>query len=98
MGLRIGRQSSLSTRIGLGLDGAAYWVHDYTSKGKTIPYRVGASNLTTTGRSLFSDSAIFDLSVQATFSEKLTLGLSGRQQIGSDQYQTTGLFSVGVKF
>lgn len=45
-----------------------------------------------------TDSAMFDLGVQATFGGKLTLGVSGRQQVGGEQYQTTGLFSVGVKF
>jgi outer membrane autotransporter protein len=98
VGLRIGRHSSVSTRIDLGVDGAAYWVHDYTANGKAIPYRVGSSKLSISGRNLVSDSAMFDLGVQATFAEKLTLGVSGRQQVGGDQYQTTGLFSVGVKF
>jgi outer membrane autotransporter protein len=88
----------VTTGINLGVDGAAYWVHDYTSSGKAIPYRVGTSSFTVAGRKLVTDSAMFDLGVQATFGSKLTLGVSGRQQIGGDQYQTTGLFSVGVKF
>jgi len=98
VGLRIGRHGLVSTHVDLGVDGAAYWVHDYTSNGRAIPYRVGTSSFTISGRNLVSDSAMFDLGVQATFSDKLTLGASGRQQVGGDQYQTTGLFSVGVKF
>ncbi len=98
VGLRIGRHGLVSTQIDLGVDGAAYWVHDYTSNGKAIPYRVGTSSFTVAGRNLVSDSAMFDLGLQATFSDKLTLGVRGHQQVGGDQYQTTGLFSVGVKF
>jgi hypothetical protein len=58
----------------------------------------GTSSFSVAGRNLVTDSAVFDLGVQATFGGKLTLGVSGRQQVGGDQYQTTGLFSVGVKF
>jgi hypothetical protein len=98
VGLRVGRHGPLSNGIDLGVDGAAYWVHDYTSREKAIPYRVGTSGSTVAGRSLVTDSAMFDLGVQATFGGKLTLGGSGRQQVGGEQYQTTGLFSVGVRF
>jgi autotransporter-associated beta strand protein len=98
VGFRVGRHGPVSAGIDLGVDGAAYWVHDYTSNGKTIPYRVGASSFSVAGRNLVTDSAMFDLGVQATFGNKLTLGVSGRQQVGGDQYQTSGLFSVGVRF
>jgi outer membrane autotransporter protein len=98
VGLRVGRHGPVSAGIDLGVDGAAYWVHDYTSNAKAIPYRVGTSSFSVAGRNLVTDSAMFDLGVQATFGGKLTLGVSGRQQVGGDQYQTTGLFSVGVRF
>jgi outer membrane autotransporter protein len=98
VGLRVGRHGPVSTGIDLGVDGAAYWVHDYTSNAKAIPYRVGTSSFSVAGRNLVTNSAMFDLGVQATFDNTLTLGVSGRQQVGGDQYQTTGLFSVGMKF
>ena len=70
----------------------------YTSNGKAIPYRVGTSSFTVAGRNLVADSAMLDLGAQATFGNKLTLGVNGRQQVGGEQYQTTGLFFVGVRF
>lgn len=98
VGLRIGRVAAVNAKMDLGFTGAAYWVHDYTSAGKAIAYRVGRARFSAPGRRWLADSAMFDFGVQATFSQKLTLGLSGRQQVGADQYQTTGLFSLALQF
>jgi outer membrane autotransporter protein len=63
VGLRVGRHGPVSTGIDLGVDGAAYWGHDYTSNAKAIPYRVGTSSFSVAGRNLVTDSAIHQVSV-----------------------------------
>jgi outer membrane autotransporter protein len=98
LGLRIGHQSALSARVDFGIDAGAYWVHDYAGLGGSMPYSVGNSNFTADVPRIGLNSAMFDFGLKATFAEKFTLGLNGRQQVGADQYQTTGVFSLGVKF
>jgi uncharacterized protein with beta-barrel porin domain len=98
LGLRIAKNSQLTSSTVLGLDGAAYWVHDYNSEGRDLQYSLGGLHYTSRTRDRQPDSAQLNLGMQATFSDMLTLRLSGQQDLGEERKQTTGLFSVAYKF
>ena len=98
LGLRIAKNTQLTSSTVLGLDGAAYWVHDYNSEGRDLQYSLGGSAYTSRTRDRQPDSAQLNLGMQTTFSDMLTLRLSGQQDLSEDRKQTTGLFSVAYKF
>lgn len=101
LGLRVGRRGIAAKSVALGLDGGAYWVHDYNADGKPVGMRLsGVSNSTYTavGRKADADVAQFNLGVQATFSDALTLRLSGQQEVGGNRSQSTGILSFAVNF
>jgi outer membrane autotransporter protein len=86
----------------LGIDTGIYWVHDYSAGAKSANLRLTAAGTTDSfeavGRGGDGDIAQFNLGVQATFSESLTLRLSGQQEVSSNRQDTTGVVSVAVNF
>jgi outer membrane autotransporter protein len=98
LGLRLAKNSQLSSSVLLGLDAAAYWVHDYNSEGRDLQFTLGGSTYTSRTRDRQPDSAQFNLGLQATFSDMVMLRLSGQQDVNEERRQTTGLFTVAYKF
>jgi autotransporter-associated beta strand protein len=100
LGLRLAHISNLSTNVNLGLDGAAYWVHDFDSAGKTLGMGVlgSSGNFHSTGRASDADTAQINLGIQSTFSNKITIRLSGQREMGASSAQNSGLLSVLLQF
>jgi outer membrane autotransporter protein len=98
LGLRISKNGQLSSSVQFGIDTAAYWVHDFDSKGRNLEFTLGGTTYTSRTRDRRPDSVQFNLGMQATFSDMLMLRLSGQQDLSEDREQTTGVFTVGYKF
>jgi outer membrane autotransporter protein len=100
LGLRVAHRNEISKGFTLGVDGAAYWVHDFNADGRNLALRLqGATgSFTGTGRNGQSNTAQLNLGVQATVADSVTFRLSGQQEIGSNRTQSTGLFAVGLSF
>jgi outer membrane autotransporter protein len=98
LGLRVSKNGQLSSSIQLGVDAAAYWVHDYNSEGRDLQFTLGGTAYTSRTRDRQPDSAQFNLGLQATFSEMLMLRLSGQQDLNEERKQSTGVLTLGYKF
>ena len=102
VGARLGYTAAVTRSTTLGIDTGIYWVHDYSAGAKSANLRLTAAGTTDSfeavGRGGDGDIAQFNLGVQATFSESLTLRLSGQQEVSSNRQDTTGVVSVAVNF
>ena len=102
VGARLGYTTEVTRRTTLGLDGGAYWVHDYSAGAKSAKLQLTAAGTPDTfdavGRGADADTAQFNVGVQATFSESLTLRLSGQQDVSTNRQDSTGVFSVAINF
>jgi len=102
VGARLGYTAEATRSTTLGFDGGVYWVHDYSAGAKSAILRLTAAgtpdSFEAVGRSADADTAQFNLGVQATFSESLTLRLSGQQDVSNRRQETTGVVSVAVNF
>jgi len=102
VGARLGYTAEATRSTTLGFDGGVYWVHDYSASAKSAILRFTAAgtpdSFEAVGRSADADTAQFNLGVQATFSESLTLRLSGQQDVSNSRQETTGVVSVAVNF
>ena len=98
LGLRVAKSAKLTSSVAFGVDGAAYWVHDYNSQGRDLQFQFGGTPYTVRTRDREADSTQFNLGMQATFSEAVTLRLSGQQDLSQNRTQTSGVFSVAYKF
>ena len=100
LGMRVSHRSQVSKDVSIGLDGAAYWVHDFDSAGKGLNTQlVGATgSFQSIGRKTNVESAQVNLGVHATFSETVTIRLSGQQDVGSASSQSSGVFSIALNF
>jgi len=101
LGVRVGRRGESGKGVALGVDGGAFWVHDYNADGKPVALQltgVSNSSFTATGRKADADLAQLTLGLQATFSDSVTLRLSGQQEYGSNRSQSTGILSFAVNF
>jgi len=102
VGARLGYTAEATRSTTLGFDGGVYWVHDYSASVKSAILRFTAAgtpdSFEAVGRSADADTAQFNLGVQATFSESLTLRLSGQQDVSNSRQETTGVVSVAVNF
>ena len=101
VGLRLGYKAEVSRSVTLSTDGGAYWVHDYKTDGKAANLQlagVNGSNFSADGLKQEADTASFNLGVQATFADEVTLRVSAQHDMGSHSKQSTGLVSVGVSF
>lgn len=98
LGLRVAKSAKLTSSVAFGVDGAAYWVHDYNSQGRDLQFQFGGTPYTVRTRDREADSTQFNLGMQATFSEAVTLRLSGQQDLSENRTQTSGVFSVAYKF
>jgi autotransporter-associated beta strand protein len=100
LGLRVAHRSEVSRGFTLGLDGSAYWVHDFNTEAKDISVQLAGANgaFLSPGRKGEADAAQLNLGVQATVAESVTFRLSGQQDIGVNRTQSTGMFAVGVSF
>ena len=100
LGMRVSHRSKVSKDVTLGLDGAAYWVHDFDSAGKGLNTQLLGANgsFQAIGRKTNVESAQVNLGVHATFSETVTIRLSGQQDVGSASSQSSGIFSIALNF
>jgi autotransporter-associated beta strand protein len=100
LGWRLGRRTEVSKQLALGIDASAFWAHDFYPAGRTARMRMVGANRTLNiwGRGTDSDTAEFEIGVQATFSENITTRLSGQREVGSNHSQTSGQVSVGIQF
>jgi autotransporter-associated beta strand protein len=101
LGGKLSRRGSLTRSIDFGVDGAAYWVHDFNTNARQVGLHfagISNSSFTSLSRKGDSDSAQFNLGVQATFLPSVTLRLSGQQDWSATRSQTTGVFSVALNF
>jgi uncharacterized protein with beta-barrel porin domain len=102
VGARLGYTAEATRSTTLGFDGGVYWVHDYSAGAKSSMLRLTAAgtpdSFEAVGRSADADTAQFNLGVQATFSESLTLRVSGQQEVSNSRQETTGVVSVAVNF
>jgi uncharacterized protein with beta-barrel porin domain len=101
VGARLGYTAEAAHGTTLGFDGGVYWVHDYSAGAKSAKLRLTAltpDSFEAVGRGADADTAQFNLGVQATFSESLTLRLSGQQDVSNSRQETTGVVSVAVNF
>jgi outer membrane autotransporter protein len=102
VGARLGYTAEATRSATLGFDGGVYWVHDYSAGAKSAILRFTAAgtpdSFEAVGRSADADTAQFNLGVQATFSESLTLRLSAQQDVSNSRQETTGVVSVAVNF
>ncbi len=98
LGLRASKSLSLTQSIPISLDGAAYWVHDYNSEGREVQFQLGGAPYVVRSRDRKADSTQFNLGLQATFFDSVTLRLSGQQDVAQDRSQTSGVFSLAYKF
>jgi outer membrane autotransporter protein len=101
VGLRVAHRNEISKTFTLGVDGAAYWVHDFNPDGRNLTLQLqgaGPGSFVGTGRSGQGNTAQFNLGVQATIADAVTLRLSGQQELGSNRTQSTGVFAVGWNF
>ena len=92
--------SEVSKSFKLGLDGAAYWVHDFNGEGRNMSLALqGATGaFQATGRNGQANTAQLNLGVQAILADSVTVRLSGQQEVGANRYQSTGVFAVGWNF
>jgi outer membrane autotransporter protein len=102
IGLKVDRRGELNANIDFGVDGAAYWVHDYNPAGRPVSLQLaglpGAGSMVAVGPRAESDSAQVNLGLQAVFSGKYTLRLSGQQEFSSGRSQSTGVLSMALNF
>ncbi|MEI7773408.1 MAG: autotransporter domain-containing protein [Verrucomicrobiota bacterium] len=98
LGLRFAKTSQVWKTLALGVDGGAYWVHDYNAEGHDINFQIGGVSYQARTRDREADSTELNLGLQATFSEKVTLRISAQQDLSQDRTQTTGVFSIGYQF
>ncbi len=100
VGFRVAHSSEVSKSFKLGLDGAAYWVHDFNSEGRNMALALqGATGaFQATGRNGQANTAQLNLGVQAILADSVTVRLSGQQEVGANRYQSTGVFAVGWNF
>ncbi|NBV35115.1 MAG: autotransporter outer membrane beta-barrel domain-containing protein, partial [Proteobacteria bacterium] len=101
VGARLGYTAEAAHGTTLGFDGGVYWVHDYSAGAKSAKLRLTAltpDSFEAVGRGADADTAQFNLGVQATFSESLTLRLSGQQDVSNNRQETIGVVSVAVNF
>jgi uncharacterized protein with beta-barrel porin domain len=100
LGVRVAHRSQLSKDFALGVDGAAYWVHDFRSEGRDLSMNLNGAvgSFRATGRDGFADTAQLNLGLQATVSEVVSIRLSGQQEIGVNRTQSTGVFAMGLSF
>jgi autotransporter-associated beta strand protein len=100
VGFRVAHSSEVSKSFKLGLDGAAYWVHDFNSEGRNVSLALQGANgaFQATGRNGQANTAQLNLGVQAILADSVTVRLSGQQEVGANRYQSTGVFAVGWNF
>ena len=100
VGLRVAHRNEISKGFSLGVDGAAYWVHDFNSEGRNLSLQAQGANgfFQATGRNGEANTAQLNLGVQATVAEAVTFRLSGQQEMGGNRSQSTGVVSVGWSF
>jgi outer membrane autotransporter protein len=100
LGVRVAHRSQLSKHFALGVDGAAYWVHDFNSEGRDLSMGLNGAvgSFMATGRDGFADTAQLNLGLQATLSEVVSIRLSGQQDIGVNRTQSTGAVAMGWSF
>jgi outer membrane autotransporter protein len=100
LGLRIGHLSQVSRNVTLGVDGTASWVHDFAASGKPISLQAVGTNgwFQNIGRRNDADTAQFNVGIQGTFMENITLRLSGQRDVGNAGSQSSGLLSIAIDF
>jgi len=100
LGVRAAHRSQVSKHIAIGVDGGAYWVHDFNSDGRDLSMHLngGVGSFTAVGRDGFADTAQLNLGLQATVSEVVSIRLSGQQDIGVSRTQSTGVVAMGWSF
>lgn len=98
VGVHAGHFGKVSSGFVFGVDGSAYWVHDYSNGGRDMEFQLGGLSYVVRGRSGTPDSLQAQLGLSAIISEKLSLKLSGQHDMNANSRQTTGLFSVAVDF
>lgn len=101
LGAKLARHGALTRSIDFGVDGAAYWVHDFSTGARQVGLHIAGvpnSSFASMGRKGDSDTAQFNLGIQATFLPSVTLRLSGQQDWSATRSQTTGVFSVALNF
>jgi autotransporter-associated beta strand protein len=98
VGLRLGRHSQVTPNLGLGLFGAAYWLHDYTARGPEMRFRLAGVPYQTRARDSEPDLLQFNMGVHAALFQSWTLNLAAQRDIGAERVQQTGVLSVGFRF
>lgn len=100
LGLRIGHLSKVSRNLTLGVDGTASWVHDFAATGKAISMQAVGTNgwFQNTGRQNEADMAQFNVGIQGTFMENVTLRVSGQRDVGNARSQSSGQLSIAIDF
>ena len=100
LGMRFSRRGEAGKNVVVGLDGGAYWVHDYNAEGKPMNLRFTGTNtsFSARGRNADADSLQVNVGLQATFSNTMTVRAGWQHDLGGNRNQGTGILSFGVNF
>ena len=98
VGLRLGRHSQVTPNVGLGVFGAAYWLHDFTARGPEMRFKLAGVPYQTRARDSEPDLLQFNMGVHASLFQSWTLNLAAQRDIGAERVQQTGVVSVGFRF
>jgi hypothetical protein len=100
LGIRFSRSAEAGKKIAIGLDGGAYWMHDYSAEGRQMNLRLTGTNasFSTRGRDADSDFVQVNAGLHATFSNIFTVRMGWQQDFGGNRNQGTGILSFAVNF
>jgi outer membrane autotransporter protein len=98
LGLRIGRRGQVGKRLRLGIDGTAFWVHDFGAQSEDLKFSIGGMSYLTRSRGGNVDSIQMQMSAYANFGDAFALQLTGRQEMGSQNRISSGMLSFVVPF
>jgi autotransporter-associated beta strand protein len=100
LGMRFSRRGEAGKKVAIGLDGGAYWVHDYSPEGKAMNVRFSGTNtsFSAIGRNADSDFIQVNLGLNATFSNAVTVRMGWQQDFGGNRNQGIGIISCAINF
>jgi autotransporter-associated beta strand protein len=100
LGIRFSRREEAGKKISVGLDGGAYWMHDYSAEGRQMNLRMTGTNasFSARGRDADADFVQVNAGVHATFSSTITVRMGWQQDFGGNRSQGTGIVSCSINF
>jgi len=102
VGVRSTAGGSLTRDISLGLDGGAYWVHDFNPQSRNLDMSIAGAPIPGTfsvrSRGSEANSVQINLGVQVSFADRTSIRLGGQREIGQDGRENSGVLSMAINF